>query len=73
MNNLEEIVRLDQELGLYGNKRPPKDKRKAIQRVLHEIDLLESEIQRKLKVGLDISQTTRDLKVLEAYYEEMTK
>ena len=50
-----------------------KDKRKVIQRVLHEIDLLESEIQRKLKVGQDVSQIMRDLKVLEVYYEEMTK
>ena len=73
MNNLEEICKLDQELGLYGNKRSPKDNRKAIQRVLHEIDLLESEIHRKSKAGLDVSQVSRDLKVLEASYEEMTK
>ena len=69
MNNLEEICKIDQELGLYDTVAP----RKVIQRVLHEIDLLESEIQRKLKVGQDVSQTMRDLKVLEVYYEEMTK
>ena len=52
--------------------RQPKDNRKVIQRVLHEIDLLESEIQRK-DCLVDTSRLMRDLKVLEHYYEELIK
>ena len=54
-------------------KLKPKDKREAIQQILHEIDLLESEIQRKSKVGQDVSDLVGRLKVLEKSYEERIK